>query len=134
MPEYACEPESGLNVQPLEPSGKYIENTFACWRTEEWMGSYMMSSNTYKCCGFLAETSTSAVASLPPPTEDRPISFYLSVVSLVYCVVLTIVFAVWACRQPRLPAVSRRAVPARLPPHAVPARLPPQVVIQGSAL
>ena len=38
-------------------------------------------------CGFLAET------------EERPLSFYLAVVALVYCVVLTIVFAVWASKR-----------------------------------
>jgi len=113
MPEYACEPESGYLDQPLEPSEKYIENTFACWRMYQFLhGSYMDSSGTYKCCGFLAET---------PPTEDRPISFYLSIVALVYCVVLTIVFAVWASRHPRNTAVLRR----------VATRPPPQVVIQN---
>jgi len=58
---------------------------------------------------------------LEPPTEDRPISFYLSIVSLVYCVVLTVVFAVWASRHPRNTAVV----------HRVATRLPPQVVIQN---
>jgi len=130
MPEYACEPGEfdTLSVYPYTPPvGKYVNDEIQYVSNNYYVqtGSISGQRQRTRICGFLAET---------PPTEDRPISFYLSVVSLVYCVVLTIVFAVWACRQPRLPAVSRRAVPARLPPHAVPARLPPQVVIQGSAL
>jgi len=128
MPEYACEPGEfdTLSVYPYTPPvGKYVNDEIQYVQNTHYEclpypGGYPgcgpTQVQTTRICGFLAET---------PPTEDRPISFYLSVVSLVYCVVLTIVFAVWACRQPRLPAVSRRAVPARLPP---------QVVIQGSAL
>ena len=128
MPEYACEPAYGRYDEPLSPAGKYIENTFVCWPEYKYDYTYptnyggpqWLSAVAYKCCGFLAETSTSETAA-----EERPLSFYLAVVALVYCVVLTIVFAVWASRNPRNTAVMRRAPTRPLPPP------PPQVVIQN---
>ena len=111
MPEWHCEPPSSSAGTYNEIKGKYENEVMVIL-------DQITSSDigqTQLLCGFLAETPP------PPPTEDRPISFYLSVVSLVYCVVLTIVFAVWASRHPRNTAVIRR----------VATRPPPQVVIQN---
>ena len=111
MPEYACEPPFDGNYWdwPQPVPDKYDTNSFFC-------SSYNNADNSvgkWMCCGFLKDTAT-----------NKPVSFYLAVFALVYCVVLTVVFAIWACTHPRLPAVSRRVVPARLPP---------QVVIQPTA-
>jgi len=111
MPEWHCEPpidSSGSTATQKydEIKGKYEKEVVVS------LGQITSSSigETQLLCGFLAET-----------TEDRPISFYVSIVALVYCVVLTIVFAVWASRHPRNTAVLRR----------VATRPPPQVVIQN---
>ena len=116
MPEYACEPGFGFTNGPLTftPEDKYKDGTFACFQqlTYDMWGYWSAGQTAVKCCGVLAETSSEA--------EEKPLSFYLAVASLVYCVVLTIVFAVWASRHPRNVAVMRRA----------PTRPPPQVVIQ----
>ena len=111
MPEWHCEPpidSSGITGREKydEIKGRY-ENEVVVTLSQQTSSS---AGHTQLLCGFLAET-----------TEDRPISFYLSIVALVYCVVLTIVFAVWASRHPRNTAVLRR----------VATRPPPQVVIQN---
>jgi len=111
MPEWHCEPpydSSGSTATQKydEIKGKYEKEVVVS------LGQITSSSagETQLLCGFLAET-----------TEDRPISFYVSIVALVYCVVLTIVFAVWASRHPRNTAVLRRVATRPLP----------QVVIQN---
>ena len=114
MPEYTCEPPfDGANGDWPQPiPDQYDANSFFC-------SSYTDADYSYgkwHCCGFLKDNLNTAA--------NKPVSFYLAVVALVYCVVLTVVFAVWACSHPRLPAVSRRVVPARLPP---------QVLIQPTA-
>lgn len=83
-----------------------------------WPGESYYYDDLVIVCGFLAQTNILS----PSPSsasEDRPISFYLAVFSLVYCVVLTVIFAVWACRHPQLLVVSRRVVPVRSTPQVV---------------
>ena len=132
MPEYACEPLYGQYDEPLPPAGKYIEGTFICSEMMAYYNGQFQHAvnNKFTCCGFLTETP-------PPPStsasDDRPISFYLAIVAIVYCVVLTAVFTVWACRHPRIPAVSRRVSPQfRYAPQVVAQQ--PQVVIQPTAI
>ena len=126
MPEYACEPGEFdvVSVYPYTPSaGKYANDEFQYvynnhYEPDPNYAGSMRQVESTRICGFLAEASTIS------ETEEKPLNFYLAVVALVYCVVLTIVFAVWASRHPRNIAVMRRAPTRPLPS-------PPQVVIQN---
>ena len=141
MPEYACEPETYQRTSTqldvavyTPPPGKYENNEvqFVLTQTLQryaWTNGAYYYEDFVKVCGFLAET--------PPPStsasDDRPISFYLAIVAIVYCVVLTVVFTVWACRHPRIPAVSRRVSPqVRYAPQVVAQQ--PKVVIEPTAM
>ena len=114
MPEYACEPPQW---PPPTSSDKYIIDTFTCVSALMRDGYSLGFSGGYgygplvSCCGFLAEKS-----------GGSPISFYLSIICLVYCVFLTMVFTVWSLKQQNT-AVARRLVPSRLPPHGVTATI-----------
>ena len=123
MPEYACEaPFDWGWPQPIP--NQYDANSFMC-------SSYTTAAGTvsrYRCCGFLAETAETE------ETEERPVSFYLAVVALVYCAVLTVVFIVWASKHRPNTAVSRRvASQVRYAPQVVVQQPQPQVVIQPTA-
>ena len=138
MPEYACEPGAYLDWQNVpateavfNPPSKYVAGTYNCFERAELTPSHPVGrawdNNGYLvCCGFLAETAE---------TEEKPVSFYLAVVSLVYCAVLTVVFAVWASKHRPNTAVSRRVASQVRYATQVVVQQPqqPQVVIQPTA-